>query len=1800
MKKFLKGVRFFLCYLAITLATATGVVLVSQNSNANINNGNTGGNIIATDDNHLMDMVTEFMDMQSAGIKLDASLKVKDNPDQNVDLSLALELSLGENFSNIEASGDIDLAFYKRTINGESESKDILRQEKIAITYKDKNVYVEALGGNFCLNTDNLMTAINSALELFGIEMPSLGGDDFDPTSLLGYMGEYKEAENDDKTMLNMSLEFMGIKANIVCRIVKADGQDTRYVPVSISVKDAEIQGYIISANIALDLGKTVDIEKPDKTFVNIDNVTRVFNQLNEIKKNGFVALDASLNIAGQNINANILADFANDIKARVTTNYNGLTLGYKDNNIFTTLGNIKIMSTINELKNIKDFAQTDLKNVINSYDPSVIVNLETKLNDIVTSLKDSSKDIKLKDILDKLNNLEIADDHISYIDGDINVVITFENNNITEIKAVYQDYEVVLGNISLEKVDFEIDTNNFCDLADIMTVVKKLTHTIGTHGASGSLETTIAGNKLKIDFGVRDDGYVLGNIKVTALGKTISIITKDTTAYATFDGVNFKMSLDEKDDILAFVNEILGKDIKLPEIKNVLANTKFDISMLKGLKAINNGLELDIDGTTIAIHTNRDYISKINVTNSEFDIAVKLTEYGAVVLDSNTNKDYITFADLKDTIRAFANSVKTRAIGGNIALDIKDTEYAGDFKLNYINDALAAELNANIFGQDINVIYYNKTIYAKVKDVYLKASYDERYELAEYLNSKFDLDINVDEIINSLKSKAENMSSNPSLENVNISSLRVVNGSLILEISGNTITIDTKTIDGKLYLSSITYGNNVCIDNFSFGSDAIVALPNDDDYATYKTFANYFDEVERLINASKDETTDQYILSGKATLYKLNSDGTKATIDGKEDKISLTYDNMRFDATKDKNLFTGYLNVTGYGSLYNEYLAGYDHKVTAHFDSNFIYIDYNGLRAKFSKQSNSELINTLKSIVTNYLSDLSFSGKILEVFDMIKFDTMGNLLFNAPDMSKLFDNLQDYIPLLKTLRLNSDSSLDIGIDISSLVPSFEEEIMIKAKLDENNRLAIVISNLKLPNDMLLDFDMTVDLTGSFEVNPQESYMDMTSIGKFVSAFDKTAQKTTTDNKVYKAYLSGEFKVRAEIIGIPIDKAIPFTLNLDLDRTKKDGIPFEAKAYLDIPKIAVLNGTKKIYTTIYITDKLEGEPILYISRTGNELKSKYKLSEINANLVNIISDITNISKSTLASILSADIKYIDGPRKAENILKDYVYVASGSNRTYNIGIDLRQLSLMDMMKGYSSDNKTGVTVSTTGDTINTLSVNNITLEAVSGVYIYANANVNFANISNTQGVADEISKLDATAFGRWDDGSLIIKFVENGGSEVQNKMVQKGRSITLPTPTKEIETESSLDIYEFLGWCRNANLTDTPLTGDFLMQEDSDITFYAKWTLKESYTKHTINFVDNILNKTTSYSTFNSYDISANIPTRDDEVVVHNEELGVTIVYTFDGWYYGEIVDGEIVYGDKFALEVMGNEDITVYAKYTEVSRTYQRKLAIYDGDKELYLGYYVDGTPIDILSLVSHKDDTLWYEDKDFVNMYETLPTTMPSSDLNVYVRNKYTLTFTSSFGDKATKVITEYQGASYDVPTQNSYENTIYNGSVPNYLEAYIFGGYKLSSDITVSTPSVMPSQNMTFDATWEYQTLSYVKLSFVTNWARPNHWLSDGKKVSDPTSVADKYVLSGSVLDGTTLTKVVSIIDSARRESEEVRSTAKYYYATRLDTYTFRVVSWNTTKCVNYNTDSYTKIVTTITQNTTFYAEWKVGNY
>lgn len=2199
MKKFLKGVRFFLCYLAITLATATGVVLVSQNNEANINGNNNNGNIVATDDNHLMDVVTELMEMKSASISLSVSLETSDIPAKKVDLDLALDLLAENNFSTIEANGEIDLNIYEKSNN----EFTTVAQEKILLTYKDNNIYLSALGGNFCLNTDNLITAISSALELFDVTIPSLGDGDFDPTSLLGYMGEYTEKETEDNTKLDVSLEFFGIKIKMSCDILKQTNEQTleetiRYIPTSIIIEDAEIEGLKISANINLELNKEVNITIPDKTFVNIDNVTRIFNQLNTIKQNGFVSAKLHTRINNNQLDFDILADFADSLKASISTpSLSNLTLKILGDDTFLSFGNIKVKTTKDDITNLINFISIDLKDLVSNFNPQIIVDVESKVEEIINGLKNSSSNIDLQDIIAELNNITISDDCISYISEDISVIINFENNNITSITINYQDFDIALDSISLEKQTIQESSQGFVNFSDLFPVVKKLANTISTNGASGKLTATFGEETLNVNFGLKNGSYVLGNINTTILGHNLSIITKNTTAFVSIDNINFTTNIDEIDTIISYLNETFGLNVSLDSSAIDFNIDNIDLSIIKSLKAIDNGLEINIADTYITILTNRDYISKIIVSNKDFGITIKLSAYGDIALDSDTAKDYLTFSDitkyidntlaftknnafeisgsadvslddtsinvtadiklakdkltatinlsynsttytldayldndtlvlsydglnvefnsqtislvkdfiktilpkyvdidsllnkinidsiqesleataidykvlieaisslsltkntfttrinlnklisqnvtlgicLKDlgskynlaidasiddifanldinatgltgfevnrsvdtikvndylsllqildntiysrniklntnikyksydldltilvdarkdfrlsittdrlgsnltvtyvqntiyiafgnlkvkfgkddintalnfvnqdlrdllaefgvifkelnindiissanssnisfevikqilldlsfrddgidysnngltlnintendklnsisidykdlsvalditnntqdiiipqttyntladiinNIKAITNSIATKAIGGDIQVNINDYIFTGNFKLNYINDVLIIEIDVTAYSQHINVIYYNETIYATIKDLPLRVSYSERYEFADYLNNKFGLNIDIDKIIKDIESAIAKTESTPSQKDINVefvTNLVVNSNGFTLTIGNDVIDFATQTTNDKQYISSISYNNMVLVNNFTFANDALITTPQDKDYATYKTFAKYFDEVERLINASKDTSTDQYILSGNANLYKLNSAGSKVYIDGQEDKISLTFDNMRFDATPDKNLFTGYISATGFGSLYTNYLGRYNHTLTAHFDSNFIFLDYNGLRVKFSKQSNSEFINSLKNIVTHYLSGLSFSEDILEIFDMIRFDTMGNLLFNDIDISKLLKDLPDYIPMLKTLRLNQDNSLDIGIDISSFVPEFTEEILITAKLDSNNKLSLVINGLKLPGDVLLDFTINVDTASPFSVNPQESYMDMTSIGKLLNTFDKTIQKTTTDNKTYEAGLSGKLHIDTEIIGIKIKEDVPFTMQLNVD-TQSSGSPIEAKVYLDIPSISILNGTTKLYTTLYITDRLEGEPILYIHRTGKELKSKYKVSEIGNNIVKIIADITNISESMLNTLLSMEIEYIDGPSKAENILKDYIYTASGAKRNFYIGLDLRQLTLMDMMLGYSEDNLTSMTVTSNNDVLETMSFSNISLKAMAGVYIYASANIDFSKITEIQDIASEIKSIDATEYGGWDDGSLVINFIENGGSDVSNKMVQKGRSITLPTPIKEVENGNTLEVYTFLGWCRNQDLTDAPITGDFLMDEDCGITFYAKWELQTIYTKHTITFVDNILNTDSTISGYNGYNIASMIPQKDSEVTIHYEELGQTAKYTFDGWYYGEIVDGQIVYGAKFEMSIMPNEDITLYAKYTEISRTYQRKLAIYDGEKELFLDYYVDGAEINILSLVSHKEDTLWYKDASFTQAYDTLPEIMPSNDLTIYVRNKYTLTFKSTFGDKETKTVVDYQGSTFSTPTQISYEQTIYNGDIPNYLEAYIFGGYKLSSNNQIEVPSVMPNQNMTFDAVWEYQTLSYVKLTFDTSWVKPDSWWFGCSEVTAPTVIADKYVLNGSILSGTTLTKVTSILNPDNFETEEVRATTKYKYAI---TYNFKASTWNTTECKNHNTLSFDITTTTITKNTTFYVEWESGTY
>ncbi len=1509
---------------------------------------------------------------------------------------------------------------------------------------------------------------------------------------------------------------------------------------------------------------------------------------------------------------------------------YNGLNVELQTSNI-TSLKDIFtniLPNYIDINKVIKDATNVDVNKLLSTnidINEDLILSLVPVLENISLTEKALTLSLNLAHYNESLHG--VATIVITKTDIGYNATIVVSYNDIT--------FDVVIDAKPIDSFTVTIPENTV-KVQDYLDLVTTLNNTIKSKKVALDLTTTLNNEEVKLNTTIDFTDTLKVHITSNSLGSYLDAKLIGSKLYISLGDVNLSLALSEINEAINYVDGELKAvlemfKVTLPSIKEKLeslpSDTKIDFSfdmlkdILNKITFAEDTVSYTDDTISLTLTKDNDIFTNLSVSYAGYSVTGTIAETNEIISIEGTS--YITLANLMENVKAVVNSVNTRAFTTSFTLASSTDSLNGTLKLSYINDVLLLQVNATIYEQAIEAIYYNKTIYITIKDVKLKVSYAERYELATYLNNKFGLNINVDAIEDKIEALLPKTSNKPfSLKDIAIPSgltdIYVTASTMGATYNGYTIALENALTNDKDFLSKIKVSSSdftITLNNIVWGG--AITPPTDSSYATYRAFDSYFDEIERLINASKDTTTDQYILTGSATLYKSNE---KETYKDSTDKLAFSFEELKFDATTNANLFTGYLSATGAGSLYNDYLAGYDHNLYADFDGDFIYLNYNNLKAKFSKKSNSEFITSLKSIVTNYLNDLSFTNDILKVFDMIKFDAEGNLLFKPIDFNEIFKDVKKYIPMLKTLRLNSDSSIDIGIDISSLVPTFTEEILLKVSQNDSKKLSINVSGLKLDTDLYLDFNIFVDTTTAFNVEPTGSYMDMTSIGKFINSLDKTAQTTTKDNKKYNLNLSGELAINAKLIGIPINKPVPFNAQLVLDRTTAP-LKVEAKIFMDIPEIALLNGTKDIKTTIYITDKLEGEPIMYIDRTGNVSRTKYRLSELGSNLINIISDITAIDAGTLESIMTMDIKYIDGPTKAENVLKSYVSLPNATGRNFTIGLDLRQLTLMDMIVGYSDDNKTEISLNTNKQNIlTTINVNNIKLAPISGVNILAGAKIDLTALSTAFDFTTEINSLDPTVFGGWSDGGFLLDFDEDGGSIVPNKIVKLGRSVELPIPTKETQEGNYLYVYKFLGWTRTDQTNGPLYNGTFVMTEEKNIAFKANWELKQTYTKQSLTFVDTIFETTNVVTSYNGYDITGdeNLPTltigeeKDKDYVIE----GKTVTYKFLGWKYGTIIDGSIVYGEDYIPGVMPDENKTVYAVWTPIREIYQRKLQIIDPDAEGYLydDYFEEGTAIDIKSLVVNHSTTQWYTTATYEEGSEitnALPTTMPQDNLVIYVRNVYTLNLISSYGNEDNKNVTitlpQRTDISSLIPVQENYETTIYDISGnPDKLYTYIFLEYILNSnsEITLSDKvanGLMPNSNMSFVASWDVTPYEYLKLTFSVGWVKPGAWTNNGNVVKgyEPTPVADRYVLPGSVLSGTTLTKVTSMLDPTKTATETISTTTRYTYKFIFTgTYDFKACNWNTTGLVNHNVKSFDTITTTITEDTSFFVEWKAA--
>ena len=298
-------------------------------------------------------------------------------------------------------------------------------------------------------------------------------------------------------------------------------------------------------------------------------------------------------------------------------------------------------------------------------------------------------------------------------------------------------------------------------------------------------------------------------------------------------------------------------------------------------------------------------------------------------------------------------------------------------------------------------------------------------------------------------------------------------------------------------------------------------------------------------------------------------------------------------------------------------------------------------------------------------------------------------------------------------------------------------------------------------------------------------------------------------------------------------------------------------------------------------------------------------------------------------------------------------------------------------------------------------------------------------------------------------------------------------------------------------------------------------------------------------------------------------------EGDMTTYYTFEGWY----MDAQ--FKEPANVFTMPANNITFYAKWVvdRVERT--GAVNIYENGEIVETLRVKAGDEIDPYKCSKVDVNTKFYTDENCT--MEFTDWTMPLNDVNIYIKNQYTVTLTTKHNGETveTATYTGYSGDDFVMPSAESY--VVDDG---NTRTTYTFNGYSQSI-------SAISYENIEIVADWSVDVKHYYTVTFDTTWVKPSTWNDNNSSFSGKITCkrAAQTIEAMKVLEGT-------VIDLT-----QYNITANYDYQAVWITanYEFKVVSWKTSGGCENVTDGvtngdYDEMATlTVTGNTTLYAIW-----
>ncbi|MDG0888296.1 RCC1 domain-containing protein [Paracholeplasma manati] len=295
-------------------------------------------------------------------------------------------------------------------------------------------------------------------------------------------------------------------------------------------------------------------------------------------------------------------------------------------------------------------------------------------------------------------------------------------------------------------------------------------------------------------------------------------------------------------------------------------------------------------------------------------------------------------------------------------------------------------------------------------------------------------------------------------------------------------------------------------------------------------------------------------------------------------------------------------------------------------------------------------------------------------------------------------------------------------------------------------------------------------------------------------------------------------------------------------------------------------------------------------------------------------------------------------------------------------------------------------------------VNSITYDGVSSITIPEDPmkegfvfsgwywdNGTFRDLFSIDSLTERGISSNLTVYAKWVEdqdyipiGSVNVTFVSNGGTEVEPVYVLPGRTIVIPSTTREG--------YTLEGWYTSLNDGVTfdekwSFTTNFV---NNNLSLYAKWNINQ----YTITFNSNSGSNVPSITQdFDSLVIEPSIPSREG--------------YTFDGWFE----DSNLT--ESYTFSKMSSNNITLYAKWTINDYT----VFYEENGGSVVSDLTVDfGTTLTAPNQPSKDGYTFsgWFSDIELTKAY--LFNTMPASNVTLYAKwelNTYVISYDLNGGE-------------------------------------------------------------------------------------------------------------------------------------------------------------------------------------------------